>query len=50
MVKAVQYKEFGSSDVLKVIDNYELPARQEDEVGSSRIGHWQWHARAEAYE
>ena len=32
MVKAVQYKELGSSNVLKIIDDYELPAKIEDEV------------------
>ena len=32
MVKAVVFNEFGDSDVLKVINNYELPPKQEGEV------------------
>lgn len=32
MVKAVQYREHGSSDVVKIIDDYELPQKLESEV------------------
>ena len=32
MSKAVVFKELGDSDVLQVIDDYELPPKQEGEV------------------
>ena len=32
MVKAIRFSEFGSSKVLKVVEDYELPPREEDEV------------------